>query len=296
VEKTRLALIGVPSSAGGRRTGQDVGPSALRAAGLMERLRSSGLDIRDLGDLPPARFRPDPEHPKQQNLPLVLNVAGQVAELVDQGVAGGRVLLVLGGDCTISLGVIAGLLRHRSRLGLIYFDADLDLNIPETSPSGILDGMVLAHLLGRGATELAALGPRRPMLAESDVVLFGYDLDSGAVDPYEIKVLTESQMISYPLSAVRADPIASSRSAALEFGEGFDGFVLHFDVDVTNLHCVDVPHPGGLDIESAFKVLEVLVRAPKCSAVVVTEFNADLDTDGSQAKRLVDGLVGAFSP
>lgn len=296
METNRLALIGAPSSAGGRRTGQDVGPSALRAAGLGERLRSSGIDVRDLGDLPPARFQPDPEHPKQQNLPMVINVAGQVAELVDRGIADGRVPLVLGGDCTISLGVIAGLLRHRARLGLLYFDADLDLNTPETTPSGIMDGMVLAHLLGCGARELAALGPRHPMLSESDVVLFGYDLSSGSIDPYEIEALRKSQMISYPLSAVRADPVASSRAAALEFGEDIDGFVLHFDIDVTNLQCVDVPHPGGLDVASAFQALEILVKAPNCLAVVVTEFNAELDTDGSQAERLVDGLVGAFSP
>jgi arginase len=273
-----------------------MGPSALRAAGLAERLRASGLDIRDLGDLPVVRFRPNPEYPKQQNAELVLDVAREVAELVGQAMDDGRVPLVLGGDCSISLGVIAGLLRHRPHLGLLYLDADLDLNTPETTLSGILDGMVLAHLLGRGVPELAAAGPRRPMLSESDVVLFGYDLESGAVDPYEIEVLGESEMASYSLPAVRADPVGSSRAAVLEFGGDFDGFVVHFDVDVTNLRCVDVPHPGGLEVESAFQALEVLVQAPKCAAVVVTEFNAELDPDGSEAERLVEGLVGAFSP
>lgn len=296
MESTRLALIGVPSSAGGRRTGQEMGPSALRAAGLAERLRASGLDIRDLGDLPAVRFRPNPEYPKQQNAELVLDVARGVAELVGQAMDDGRVPLVLGGDCTISLGVVAGLLRHRSHLGLLYLDADLDLNTPETTLSGILDGMVLAHFLGRGVPELAAVGPRRPMLSESDIVLFGYDLESGAVDPYEIEVLGESEMAAYSLTAVRADPVGCARAAVLEFGGDFDGFVVHFDVDVTDLRCVDVPHPAGLEVESAFQALEVLVQAPKCTAVVVTEFNAELDPDGSEAERLVEGLVGAFSP
>ena len=296
METTRLALIGVPSSAGGRRTGQDAGPTALRAAGLVERLRETRLDVRDLGNTPTVRFRPDPEHPQQQNASLVLDVSRQVAKYVDEGMADGRVPLVLGGDCTISLGVIAGLLRHRARLGLLYLDADLDLNTPETTLSGILDGMALAHLLGRGIPELTAVGPRHPMLTDSDIVLFGYDLESGAIDPYEIEVLCESQMNSYPLSVVRTDPADTARAAVRVFGDDFDGFVVHFDIDVTNLTCVDVPHSGGLDADAAFEALKVLVGAPKCVALVVTEFNAELDSDGSKAERLVDGLVGALAP
>lgn len=103
-------------------------------------------------------------------------------------------------------------------------------------------------------------------------------------------------MISYPLSVVRADPQGSARAAALEFGADFDGYVVHFDVDVTNLPCVDVAHPEGLEVESAFQALEVLAGAPKCAAVVVTEYNAELDPDGSAAEILVAGLVGAFAP
>ncbi len=292
---TRLALIGVPSSAGGRRTGQDLGPESLRAAGLVERLRGSGLDLRDLGDLPTVRFRPDPAHPKQQNVALVIEVARQVSDLVDEAVADGRLPIVVGGDCSLSLGVVAGLLNRLPRLGLLYLDADLDLNTPETTPSGILDGMVLAHLLGRGVPELAALGPRHPMLSESDVVLFGYDTESDSIDPYEIETLGESQMTQYPLSAVRAKPEESALAAAREFEDGFDGFMVHFDVDVTNLRSVDVPRPSGLEADATFQALAALVRAPKCAAVVVTEFNAELDCDGSDAERLVDGVVKAFN-
>ena len=174
-------------------------------------------------------------------------------------------------------------------------DADLDLNTPETTLSGILDGMVLAHLLGRGVPELTGLGPRRPMLSESDIVVFGCDLESGAVDPYEIEVLGASQITSYPVDAVREDPVGCSRAALLQFEPHLEGFVVHFDIDVMNLDCVDVPHPGGLKVDAAFQALEVLVQAPQCAAVVVTEFNAELDPTGSEARRLADGLVGALS-
>ncbi|MEE9591974.1 MAG: arginase family protein, partial [Thermoplasmata archaeon] len=170
-----LALIGVPSSAGARRRGQEGAPAALRAAGLLERLREEGLDVADLGDLPSVSFRPDTEHPRQQNLALVVGVARQVADRVDQALAGQRLPLVLGGDCSLSLGVIAALLRNPLRLGLLYFDGDLDLNTPETTPSGVFDGMVMAHILGRGTPQLAGIGPRRPLLSEEDIALFGYN-------------------------------------------------------------------------------------------------------------------------
>jgi arginase len=293
--RTQLALIGVPSSAGARRTGQEGAPAAFRAAGLPERLRAKGLDVADLGDLPSVSFRPDPKHPRQQNLPLVVHVAQQVADRVDQAVASRRLSLVLGGDCSLSLGVIAGLLRHQSRLGLLYFDADVDLNTPETTPSGVFDGMALAHMLGQGAAELIGIGPRRPLLAEDDVVLFGYDAGSGSIDPPELEALEHSRMAKYPVARVRADAVGSARNALLRLEGRSDAIVVHFDVDVMDLPAVDVPHPNGLDIESAFAALRVFVTAPTCAAVVITELNAERDPDRSHTVRLVDGLVEAFA-
>lgn len=291
-----IALIGVPSSAGGRRTGQEMAPTALRGAKLLERLRAIGLDVTDFGDLALVRFRPDPDHPRRQNLPLVVEVARQVADQIDRAIVDDRVPLVVGGDCSLSLGVIAGLLRHHARLGLVYFDADLDLNTPETTPSGVFDGMVLAHALGGGARELCALGPRLPMLSEPDVVLFGYDVESGWIDPYEIGVLNQSRMWKYPLAQVRGNP-AKAAQEALRGIEGItDAVMIHFDIDVMDFPAVDVPHPGGMDAASAFSALEVFAASRKCAAVVVTEFNAELDPNGSHAERLVAGLAGALAP
>ncbi len=119
ISMSGLALIGVPSSAGARQTGQERAPAALRAAGLLERLREKGLDVADLGDIPSVSYSPDPEHPRQQNLALVVDVAQQTADRVDQAFASRRLPLVLGGDCSLSLGVIAGLVRHHPRLSLL---------------------------------------------------------------------------------------------------------------------------------------------------------------------------------
>ena len=289
-----LALIGVPSSAGARRTGQEGAPALFRAVGLLERLRAKGLDVADLGDLSSVSFRPDPENPRQQNVALVEDVARQTADRVDTAVADFRLPLVVGGDCSLSLGVVAGLLRHHTRLGLVYFDGDVDLNTPETTQSGVFDGMVLAHVLGRGVPQLAGIGPRQPLLPEEDVVLFGYDEGSGWVDPPEIELLGRSRMHKYPLHGVRGDPIASAHDALRGLEVRAEAIVVHFDVDVMDFPAVDVSHPGGLDCDSAFAALRVFVASPRCAGVVVTELNADLDPDRSQTERLVHGLVEAF--
>ena len=290
-----LALIGVPSSAGARRTGQELAPAAFRAAGLTERLRGLGFDVLDEGDPPAVVYRPDSEHPRHQNADLVARVARQTADRVDRAVASGRAPLVLGGDCSVSLGVVAGLLRHHTRLGLLYFDGDVDLNTPETTESGIFDGMVMAHLLGRGAREVAGIGPRIPLLDEEDVVLFGYDDESGFIDPPEREALERSRMAKYPLARIRQDAAAAAREALSVVQSRSDAFLVHFDVDVTRCPAADVHHPHGLDLAPAFAALEVFVAAPTCAAIVVTELNAEKDADGSQAARLVDGLVEALA-
>lgn len=237
-----LALIGVPSSAGARQTGQERAPAALRAAGLLEGLRAKDLDVDDLDDLPTVPFRPDPENPRQQNVPLVVDVARLVANRVDRALVSGRLPLVLGGDCSLSLGVIRGLLPHHSRLGLLYFDGDVDLNTPETTKSGAFDGMVIAHILGRGVAELAGIEPRRPLLSEEDITLFGFDVESGWVDPPELGILERSRMSKYPLARVRADAATAAKDALIRLESRADAILVHFDVDVMDLPAASMPN------------------------------------------------------
>src|ERR1700682_6465099 len=175
-----LGLIGVLFSAGAHGPGQEKAPAALRQAGLLGALREAGCPVEGLGDLPVTRFEPDPAHRKSQSLSRVVAVARQVAERVASAVDLNLVPLVLGGDCSITLGVVAGLLRRQPDLGLIYFDGDADLTTPETTHSGIFDSMGAAHLIGKGAPELAHIGPRFPLVPEDRIVLFGFQ-------PYEIE-------------------------------------------------------------------------------------------------------------
>ncbi|HSG82867.1 MAG TPA: arginase family protein, partial [Gemmatimonadota bacterium] len=158
----RIGIVGVPSSAGARQTGQERAPWAFRQAGLVERLRSAGNPVTEYGDLPEVSFQPDQQRPKAQNLELVAEVANRLAERVEAIVRDDNLPVILGGDCTITLGVLAGMIRQAPDLDLLYFDGDLDLNTPDTTVSGILDGMVMAHILGEGVEALARLGPRYP--------------------------------------------------------------------------------------------------------------------------------------
>ena len=162
---SRLALIGAPTSAGAYAPGQEKAPAAFRAYGIQQAIRRAGWEIRDAGDVTGFRWRPDPQRPKAMNLEAVVSVARSVADRVAEALYAGEIDLILGGDCTIELGSVAGALRESMSVGLIYIDLDTDLNPPAAS-DGALDWTGVAHLLDidGAASELSSLGPRRPML------------------------------------------------------------------------------------------------------------------------------------
>src|ERR1700689_4816001 len=169
-EQGRLvSILGVPTSAGSHNTGQEKAPAAWRAAGLVDGLRQAGLDVEDRGDLPAAPFRPGAPVDGLRDVERVVTVAQQVAGEVAAIRADRRLPLVLGGDCTITLGALAG----SAEGGLVYFDGDADLTTPERSESAVADTMGMTHLLGGGSPRLAGLGARCPLLRPPQGVLFG---------------------------------------------------------------------------------------------------------------------------
>jgi len=290
----RVAIIGVPSSAGARRTGQERAPQSFRRAGFIGYLQSGGMNVIDLGDLPEVLFQPDQENPKAQNLQLVVDVAKSVAELVENAKCENYIPIVLGGDCSITLGVVSGLISHEPSLGLMYFDGDLDLNTPDTTPSGIFDGMVIAHMIGKGADTLAHFGPRYPLMAEEDIVLFGYNTKAGAIDVVEIEILERSQMMRYPVSQIRGKARESAREALSQLENKTDSILVHFDVDVIDSNdfpAGDVPHHHGLSFNEAMNALEVFINSHKFGGLVITEFNANYDAFGVLARRFVKAVA-----
>jgi arginase len=252
----------------------------------------------DLGDLTEVSFSTDTQNPRQQNLPLVLSVLEEVASAVDLAVAKRARPLVVGGDCTITIGVLAALTKRFTDMGLMYLDGDVDLNTPETTTSGIFDGMVIAHILGEGVDVLSHFGPRHPLLEEPNVTLFGYSAQAGGIDPVEVKLLQDTRMAKYPLEAIADGVPAAAARALRELESRAEHILVHFDVDVVDFDdfpAVDVPHKPGLRMSEVREALGVFLGSHHVVGLVLTEFNAKCDSDGELALRLTDTIQYAMA-
>jgi arginase len=293
------ALIGVPSSAGAHMPGQEKAPQYLRCAGLVARMEASGIPVVEYGDVPAFRFWPDQSHPKQQNLSSMLEIALQKAEQVDKSLQHQAIPLVIGGDCTIILGVITGFLRHGIDLGLLYFDGHIDLNTPVTSSSGILDSMGVAYMIGEaGVTEeLSHIGPRYPLMPEDHIVVFGYN--PREMNDVEHDVLARHPILHYPVTQVQGRVRQVAAEALTQVEDRAQQFVVHFDVDVIDFvdsPIVDVPQfNAGLTFRDAMACLELFVSNPKFAGLIITEINPDhADEQGVLATTFVDGVAKAL--
>lgn len=291
-----LVVLGVASSAGTHYAGQERAPAALRAAGLIDRLVAAGLSVTDRGDVVTEVFAVDHTNPTRRNFPAVLRTARQVADAVSRVVADGALPLVLGGDCTVTVGVVAGVRRVRPDAVLFYFDGDADLATPEATSSGVLDAMGIAHLIGLTDNELATLGGHRPLLASGRLVLFGID----ETDPESFReeiLRNHPDLRWYPDHIVRRDPAGSARRALHGLSTGA-GMILHFDVDAVDsadLPLANYPHYGtGVSLDAAAEALAVAAAAPDLTAIVLTEVNPTHDSDGRQLRRYVDAVGGAL--
>ena len=297
--RERVAVIGVPTSAGAFAPGQEEAPAALRRAGLIEKLRAAGVDVADHGDAERWRWRPDPSRPRAQNIGAVREIALDTARRVASAAEAGELALVIGGDCTIELGTVLGCSRG-TRVGLIYFDLHPDLNIPEESLPGALDWMGSAHMLGvDGAVpELARIGGATPLLRDDEIVFFSYGPSQAR--PFELRVIEQRELTAIPRDQVDADPEAAAEQVLREFAPRFDRILIHFDVDVIDF--TDAPlseNPGrneGLPFERALRALRVLVGSDRLGALTVTEVNPLHGAeDGSTIEGLATALADCFA-
>jgi len=293
-----VTVIGAATSAGSHHAGQEHAPAALRSAGFVTRLTEAGLDVTDRGDVVTATFTPDAVTATARSLPEVVRVAGAVAGEVAAVLAAGRLPVVLGGDCTISLGVMAGVLRQYSRAGLLYVDGDADLATPGTSSSGVLDAMGAAHLLGLADNELARLGPHFPMLTDERLVQFGYDEtdpDSNQAD----WARERPELVRFSGPEVRADPAGCAAAALAALAAAADGFVVHFDVDTIDsrdLPLANFPHYNlGIPLAVAGGLLPGFYALAGLRAAVFTEVNPSYEPSGRSLARYVEVVAGALA-
>jgi arginase len=280
--KRDFHLIGAPSSAGAYAAGQEKAPAAFRRHGLVPSLSKAGLQVADRGDVEGFRWRPDLANPKAMNVDVVRRVAGAVADQVAEALVADGAVLVLGGDCTVELGTVSGALRGSQSVGLVHIDFDADLNPPEES-DGALDWTGVAHMLDipGAASQLAALGPQRPLLLPSDVMLFAVE----NVTEGEAETIRKHGIQKISLSQVKADPREAARQA-LAWAARYERLLIHFDVDVlAYVECPiaeNVRRCDGLSLEEIGIVLGTLLKAPNWRALTITEVNPDHAPDEAE--------------
>ena len=293
----RVALLGVPTSAGSHNAGQEQAPAALRAAGLVARLQATGLEVCGFADLPVERHRPAERENGVRDLARVVDVARRTAGEVARLCAAGYWPLALGGDCTITLGVLAGVLRHHHDAGLMYVDGDADLNTPQGSESGVLDTMGVTHLLGGGAPALSGIGPTHPLVTADRLELFGFDPEE--LDTGQWLQVAALGLHATPAPVVRLDPAARAADALGRMETAAGSFLVHFDVDVLDtgrFPLANFPHFGGLGLDEVTVCLEQFCRSPRCAGLVLTEVNPDHDPDDELVDQLVAAVCVALAP
>jgi arginase len=273
----RLSIIGVPSSAGSYAAGQDQAPAALRHAGLIQALNDAGLLVRDHGDLPEQIWRPDRKQPFAQNAGQVTACLQELVDRLGPPLADGDIVLVLGGNCTIALAVIAGLQRlNAGPPGLLYVDRHFDLNTPDSTTDGALDWMGLAHAFALSGTVDALAGAfgRRPLLQPTQVAYLG--IDAGWATAWEREQADRLELQVTSSAALAADPRGSAVTALGVLPPG--PLAVHVDVDV--LDFTDAPLAESTDGRNSGPTLDQLAQAlliaagdPRLRALSIGELN-----------------------
>ena len=291
----KIALVGAPSSAAAFLGGSEKAPAALRAAGLVQRLQDAGYEVIDHGDCAVRHFADDDENRRARNLKEIVAGLNDLKLRAEIAVKSGALVLVLGGDCAQVIGLLTGARRYYKRISLLWFDRDADLNTPATTPSGRIDGMVVAHIIGKGAPELVRFWGEPPLVREPDVTLFGLE----RIDPPEQEFLDKSPMRRVSSEAVQAKGASeAAKTTLMQMHADARQVILHLDTDVISQEefpAVNVPGPGGLAFADVRSALIEFVKNPNLLGMDVAQYNPDKDSDGSGAKKLVDMLVQALT-
>jgi arginase len=287
----QIRIIGVPMDLGQARRGVDLGPGALRYAGVGQRLRQLGCTLEDFGNIETPVRDTLPAEGGMAYLPAVVSVCETIYQAGQQAVAEGCLPLFIGGDHSIALGTIGGI-SHAGPVGVLWIDAHGDFNTPASSPSGNLHGMPLAALMGLGAPELVNLGRPGPKLTATDVILIGIrDLDRE-----ERRLLRESRVGVYTMRQIDEQGMAAVVNEALQRLNHHTR--LHISLDMDSLDPGDAPGvgtpvPGGLTYREAHLLMEILADDGRISSIDVVEINPILDAH-NQTARLATELIASL--
>lgn len=284
----KVRILGVPLDLGQERRGVDMGPSALRVAGLNDRLRELGYEVEDAGNLHvPIREMHRVGSHRAKYLAEIAAVCKQQASWVLRALRQGYFPLVLGGDHSIAIGTVAGVSeyyrRKGKRIGLIWVDAHADMNTPETSPSGNIHGMPLACCLGYGPKELAHLWNRSPSVPANNAVLVGVR----EVDGQEKRSVKESGLTVYTMRDIDERGMRKVMGEAIAIAErDTAGFAVTLDMDFVDPSVapgVGTPVRGGATYREAHLLMEMVADAKHMLSLEIVEINPVIDVANKTA-------------
>ncbi|MBI4371370.1 MAG: arginase [Elusimicrobia bacterium] len=296
--KTRHAtVIGVPLDYGASKRGASGGPAAVRRANLVELLEALGLDVSDAGDLPVPKVAPAAKG-KLKNGAAILKVCRELESQCYEAVANGSTPITLGGDHSLAVGSVSGVARafrdKGRKVGLIWVDAHADINTPETSPTGNVHGMPLAHLLGMGHKDFARLGGFSPKVDPRNVVLVGIrDVDRAEavnIRKSGIRVFSMQEIDRYGMGVVTEQAIDMA-------SDGTAGFHVSFDID-----CVDPGNApgtgtikrGGLTYRESHLFMELAADSERALGLDLAEVNPLEDTQNATAVLAAELIASAM--
>jgi arginase len=284
---------------GADRRGVDMGPSAVRATGLNRRLRELGCDVFDRGDIEvPIPEASEIGDEKMKYAGAIRAVCERLAEVVAGALGDGRVPLVLGGDHSIAMGSVAGAATHfresGQKLGLVWFDAHGDMNVPKTSMTGNVHGMPLAHILGGGDPQLAGIGGPGAKVEPGNVCLIG----ARALDPGERELISRAGIHVFTMKEI--DRLGAGkvfdRAVALA-SEGTAGVHVSWDIDVVDpafAPGVGTPRRGGLTYREAHLFMELIADRGLLTGLDMVEINPILDNHNATAELAAELILSAM--
>jgi arginase len=297
--KKKVKIIGVPMDLGAGRRGVDMGPSAIRIAGINQAIAFQGFEVSDAGNVhvhPPESMTAT--NPRAHYLKEISEASEELAQMVEAALSDDAIPVVLGGDHSIAIGSVAGVAsyyqKQEQKIGIVWLDAHSDVNTPESTPSGNIHGMPLAALLGRGSKELTHIAGFAPKVLPENVVIIG----ARSVDPPERELLKELNIRVITMSELDERGMATVMKEAVEIAtKGTVGFHVTMDMDFIDPFYapgVGTPERGGATYRESHLAMEKLADSGKVLSVEITEVNPLFDTSNQTATLAVELILSAL--
>ncbi len=292
-----IELIGAPQDLGQVHRGVDMGPSAVRVAGLVPRLESLGFTVVDVGNVACSTMATASEgEAHARYLDHVVQDSELLAIAVEKAVRAGHFPLVIGGDHSVAIGTLGGVASVEPRQGLLWIDAHADSNTPETSPSGNIHGMPVAVILGDGPASLVNVAGVTPKALEDHTVLLGLR----SVDREEAERVRDSKMTYFTMHDVDQRGVAAliEEAIAVLTADGVERVHLSFDADAIDPReapGTGTPVRGGFSYRESHLMMELLAEANIITSADFSEVNPDLDEHNKTAElivHLISSLAG----